>query len=154
MHFFLLSSIGAVAELVDISCLNPETFDSATVLAFDLWKAAPKSITAQDLISDLSVIKSPIILGQHYFIKNPAVNGTGLSPKWDFTSASEKGHSNAFVVGAKAGDVPAPTDPTDNVDWLMLNDVEGDLATQIFRVQTHGGQPPKSVRLFYECHCE
>ncbi|KAI0792315.1 hypothetical protein C8Q75DRAFT_752322 [Abortiporus biennis] len=137
------SSTGAVAELFDISCLNPSLYTDATELVFDLWKVAPKSLTAQQVINDLSLIKSPVILGQHYFITNP-ITGTGLSPKWDFTSASEKGHSNAFVVGAKAGDIVAPTNPTTDVDWLMLNGVQGDLAKQVFRIQTRGGQPPTS----------
>ena len=77
---------------------------------------------------------------------NP-VTGTGINAKWDFTSASFAGNPNAFVVGAKTGDVPAPEDPAVNVDWLSLNklDNEGELADEIFRVVTRGGQPPSSV---------
>lgn len=91
------------------------------------------------------MLKQHVVLGQHYFITNP-LTGSGLSPKWDFTSAIEKGHPNAFIVGAKAGDIAAPTNPGTNVDWLMLNGVQGDLASQVFRVETRGGQPPASVR--------
>jgi len=136
------TSVGAVAELFDISCLNPSTFNSVGQFAFDAWKLAPKQITAADLIQDLSFIKAPVVLGQHFFIPNPT--GTGLSPEWNFSSASEKGHPNAFVVGAKAGDIPAPSNPGTNVDWLELNAVEGDLASQVYRIETIGGQPPTS----------
>ena len=90
----------------------------------------------------LSVIGSPFVLGQHFFVTNP-VTGSGLSPKWDFTSASLKGKSNAFAIGARAGSVAVP--PSTNVDWLSLNVVQGDLAKHIFRVETRNGQPPASV---------
>lgn len=68
-----------------------------------------------------------------------------MSPKWDFTSGALAGHPSAFVVAAKAGDIPAPTGPPD-VDWLSLTNVSGSLATQVFRVNTVGGLPPASVR--------
>ncbi|KAJ3485744.1 hypothetical protein NLI96_g4744 [Meripilus lineatus] len=135
------ASVGAVAELFDISCLKPSTFEHATDLAFNAWENAPDGLTIQKIIHSLSLLKNCGILGQHYFIPNP-ITGSGLSPKWDFTSASKKGHPNAFVVGARAGGIPAPTNPGTNVDWLVLNGVQGDLATQIFRVVTRGGQPP------------
>jgi len=139
------TSAGAVAELFDISCLPESELNSITTLVWDAWEHAPKQITISEVISDLEQFSPPTVLGQHYFITNP-VTGTGLSPKWDFTSASEAGHSDAFVVGAKTGDIPDPTTPSTNVDWLSLKNVagEGDLATQIYRVQTHGGQPPSS----------
>ena len=101
-------------------------------------------MTASDMIKLLSKAPEPFVLGQHYFIPNP-ITGSGLSPKWDFTSAALAGNANAFVVGAKTGDVPAPTGASD-VDWLSLKNVQGELATQIFRVATKGGQPPSSVR--------
>ena len=100
-------------------------------------------MTPQEIIDGLDGIGSPEVLGQHYFILNPS--GSGLSPKWDFTSASEAGHPDAFVIGARTGDIPAPTNPTTNVDWLSLSNAGGDLADQVFRVQTRGGQPPASV---------
>ena len=108
------------------------------------WKHAPPSVTIQDIIAKFSEFHPPYILGQHYFITNP-ITGSGLSPKWDFTSASKAGDPTAFVVGAKTGDVPAPTAPQTNVDWLSLSNAQGALAQQIFRLQTHGGQPPSSV---------
>lgn len=127
-----------------MSCLSPSNWNSATTAAFQAWQAAPPSVTAQDVIHKLSQLHTSIVLGQHYFITNP-ITGSGLSPKWDFTSASEKGHPNAFVVGARTGGAPAPTDPATNVDWLSLSKAQGDLADQIYRIETRGGQPPTSV---------
>lgn len=143
------SSVGAYAELFDISCHPQSSFGTITDTAFAAWQHAPKSVTAASLVNGLAAIKPAFVLGQHYFITNP-ITGSGLSPKWDFTSASEAGKADAFVVAAKTGDVPAPTSPTTNVDWLSLSNVQGDLATQIFRMETRGGQPPASVCTF--CH--
>jgi len=136
------TSIGAVAELYDISCLV-NTPELATIQnrAYDLWSAIPSKESAEipTCLKDLDFLK----LGLHYFITNP-VTGSGLSPEWDFTSTgSNAGNKNAFVVAAKVGDLPAPTGSAD-VDWLSLKNVEGDLATQIFRVATVKGQPPAS----------
>ncbi|KAF4564706.1 hypothetical protein EYR40_010878 [Pleurotus pulmonarius] len=136
------TSIGAVAELFDISCLlGTPAFDHIEDLAFTIWKALPNKVTADKVIELLHLAKTPTILGQHYFITNP-ITGSGLSPKWDFTSqGATKGNPNAFVVGARSGGVPAPTGPQD-VDWLFLTGVQGQLADQIYRVDTRGGQPP------------
>ena len=101
-------------------------------------------MSAAALVGGVGALTPAFVLGQHYFVTNP-VTGAGLSPKWDFTSASEAGHADAFVVGAKTGDVPAPASPATNVDWLSLSNAQGALAQQIFRLQTHGGQPPASV---------
>ena len=127
-----------------MSCLPEPTFSMITTLAYDAWKAAPQGVTVQSVINNLAAIKPAFVLGQHYFIVNP-LTGSGTSPKWDFTSASEAGNPNAFVVGAKTGDVPAPTNPQTNVDWLSLKGVQGELATAIYRMDTQGGQPPASV---------
>ncbi|KAI0696843.1 hypothetical protein BC835DRAFT_1340949 [Cytidiella melzeri] len=137
------TSAGALAELFDISCLPPSTFNGLTTAAYVAWEAAPASVTPQDIIDALAGAGSPEVLGQHYFITNAS---GGLSPKWDFTSASMAGNPNAYVVGVRTGDIPAPTDPTVNVDWLSLSNGGGELAEQIFRVQTRGGQPPSSMQ--------
>ncbi|KAF9495004.1 hypothetical protein BDN71DRAFT_1482879 [Pleurotus eryngii] len=136
------TSVGAVAELFDISCLlGTPAFDHIQGLAFNIWKALPSKVTAEKVIELLHLAKTPTILGQHYFITNP-FTGSGLSPKWDFTSqGATKGNPNAFVVGARSGGVPAPTGPQD-IDWLFLTGVQGQLADQIYRVDTRGGQPP------------
>jgi hypothetical protein len=88
----------------------------------------------------------PAVLGQHYFISNPAGSGSNV-PKFDFTSAFYNGNPNAFAVGSKVGDVVSP-DNTKYIDWLMLNVASGKLASQIFRVDTVEGQAASSVRRF------
>jgi len=136
------TNVGAVAELFDISCLYgaPE-FSSLQDIAFTVWKFAPPSAPISEIIDFLEPFHASFVLGQHYFVTSPS--GTGLSPKWDFTSGALSGHSDAFVIAAKVGDIPAPTGAPD-VDWLMLNNVEGNLAKQVFRVDTVGGDPPAS----------
>jgi len=138
------SNVGAVAELFDISCLygTPE-FSKVQDDSYTLWSEAPSSLTAQDVISDLGC--KPPVLGQHYFVPNPnpAPGSPAISPKWDFTSGAEKGNSNAFVIAAKVGDIPAPTGK-DDVDWLQLKKVQGELADSVYRVATKAGQPPAS----------
>ncbi|ESK90731.1 malate dehydrogenase [Moniliophthora roreri MCA 2997] len=106
------ASAGAVAELLDISCgYKPGAFVPAI---------------------------RP--LGQHYFVTNPTT-GTGISPKWDMTSALA--NPNAFIIGARSAGIPAPTGSSD-VDWLYLTNVQGELATEVYRTNTRGGQPPAS----------
>lgn len=138
------SNVGAVAQLFDMSCLIGTPL-STTIQndAFNIWNNAPSSFTAQDIIKTLC--PHPLVLGQHYFVPNPnpAVGSPTISPKWDFTADSEKGNAEAFVIGAKVGDLPAPTSKSD-VDWLQLKNVEGQLADTIYRVETKGGQPPSS----------
>ncbi|PSR90833.1 hypothetical protein PHLCEN_2v4802 [Hermanssonia centrifuga] len=136
-------NVGALAELFDISCISPSYYDDVTDAAWFVWEHAPADLTAAEVIAGLAPYHLKFVLGQHYFITNP-ITGSGLSPKWDFTSASKAGNANAFVVGARTGDIPSPTDPAVNIDWLSLSGVQGDLADQIFRVQTRGGQPPTS----------
>ncbi|KAJ7255809.1 putative malate dehydrogenase [Mycena haematopus] len=136
------TNVGAVAELFDASCLYgaPE-FSSLQEIAYTMWKFAPPTAPVSEVIAYLQPFHASFVLGQHYFVPSPS--GTGVSPKWDFTSASLAGHPDAFVLAAKAGDIPAPTGPPD-VDWLSLTKVQGDLATQVFRVNTVGGLPPAS----------
>lgn len=141
-------STGAVAELFDISCfVNTPFFTKIPDLAIAAWSKAPASISATQLVSSLSQIQNPALLGEHYFITNP-VTGTGVSPKWDFTAHAFKGNAQAFVVAAKVANLAAPTGSKD-VDWLFLNAVPGQglLASQVYRTDTRLGQPPASVRL-------
>ncbi|KAJ7653968.1 hypothetical protein DFH06DRAFT_1270045 [Mycena polygramma] len=135
------ASIGAVASLFDISCLeNTPLFTPIQTVAFDVWSEAPASVTATSIGR---TIGAPLLLGYHYFVTSPS--GTGLSPIWDFTSTGKfAGDSTAYVMGAKVGDILAPTSPSTNVDWLALNNAQGALASKIFRIDTVGGQPPTS----------
>lgn len=82
--------------------------------------------------------------GQHYIVRNP-ITGTGGSPKWDFSSqGTYAGNADAFVIAAPAAGIPASTG-AQNVPWIALNNIQGSLADQIYRVDTKGGQPPSTV---------
>ena len=94
-----------------------------------------------ELIDEMG--RKPFVLGQHYFVVNPTPGGANV-PKFDFTSGRLAGDSQAFAVLAKAGDIAAPTGSSD-VDWLMLNKTSGELANQIFRVNTVAGTDSASV---------
>ncbi|PBK79910.1 hypothetical protein ARMGADRAFT_1021227 [Armillaria gallica] len=128
------TNVGAVATLFDISCLvGTPLFGHIQDLAIDAWKSIHNS---QSVPPELGL--DFFVLGDHFFITNP-VTGSGISPKWDFTKSLH--NSEAFVVGARSGGMPAPTGSSD-IDWLVLNRVLGSLATQVFRVDTRDGQPP------------
>jgi len=47
------------------------------------------------------------------------------------------------VVAAGVGNIPSP-DGTNDVTWVQLKKVQGDLADSVYRVETVGGQPPSS----------
>jgi hypothetical protein len=137
------SSVGAVADLLDISCLyGTEEFAKIQDDAFDIWQKCPdfdplKSNLKKELFYEFKIP----LLGYHYFI---IYNGT-LRPDFDFTSTgANKGNKDAFVVAAKAVDVPAPNSVPD-VDWLELKALSGKLADAVYRVDTRGGQPPTNV---------
>ena len=96
-------------------------------------------MTPQELMTTLGLLLNLPVLGQHYYVPNPV--GPGLSPKWDFTSSGvTAGNPNAYVIGVKVGDLPSTN--SSNIDNLMIKAVEGELASEIFRIDTNGGQPP------------
>ncbi|KAI0315014.1 hypothetical protein OF83DRAFT_1174231 [Amylostereum chailletii] len=130
---------GAVAELFDVSALygTPE-YDAVQDTAYETWTTSPS--TAIEAVPTLFSSQYSL-LGQHYFVPN--ASGTGSAPKFDFTKGRFPGNEDAFAILAKAGGLPAPTG-SDDVDWLMLNGTSGKLASQVFRVNTKAGQPPKS----------
>lgn len=130
-----------MAELFDSSCLyGTPVFDTAPETAYVAWDATTGLVTPQDVITALALVPDPLVLGQHMYVPNPV--GSGLSPKWDFTSSGgTAGNPDAYVIGAKVGDLPS-ADPTLNIDSLMIKAVKGSLASEIFRVENNGGQPP------------
>ncbi|KAJ7865318.1 hypothetical protein B0H14DRAFT_3443021 [Mycena olivaceomarginata] len=134
-------STGAVASLFDLSCIDKSpAFASIQTTVFNAWNAAPAGASANTVGGRVG---TPTLLGFHYFVTSPS--GTGISPKWDFTSTGKfAGNSSAFVTGSKVGDITAPTDSATNVDWLAINNVEGSLASKVFRIDTVNGQPPTS----------
>ncbi|KAH0826603.1 hypothetical protein J3R83DRAFT_4964 [Lanmaoa asiatica] len=117
---------GAVAELFDSSCLyGTPVFDTAPGLAYTTWEASTEPVAPQDIIATLGLVPDPLVLGQHVYI--PSATGSEGSPKWDFTSSGgTAGNPNAYVVGAKVGDLPS-SNPTVNVDNLMIKAIKGDL---------------------------
>ncbi|KAJ7828783.1 hypothetical protein B0H14DRAFT_2811499 [Mycena olivaceomarginata] len=135
------TSIGAVAALFDISCLDKTpVFAYIQTVAFKIWSALSAGLAATNIGSKMG---APGLLGFHYFVPSPT--GTGISPIWDFTSTGKfAGNSSAFVIGSKFGDIAAPTDSAMNVDWLELKNLQGSLASKIFRIDTVNGQPPTS----------
>ncbi|KAG6841269.1 hypothetical protein C0991_000247 [Blastosporella zonata] len=140
--YIRLRNVGAVAELFDIGCLyNTPVFADIPDFAYSLWELAPPLLTPQSVIKLLQPANTPDILGQHYYVTNP-VTGSGVNPKWDFTSqGATKGNANAYVVGAKVSSLSAPTGSHD-IDWVQLKALTGSLATAVYRTDTRGGQPP------------
>lgn len=126
---FLVRSAGAVAQLFDISChVKSPMFDNIQDVAFVRWQATSGK---DDCKGDITGMPLPR-MGDHYFVTPPS--GTGISPVWDFRAFGRfKGDSSATVLAAKVADLPAP-DGTDNVDWLQLKSISGDLATQVRRI--------------------
>jgi hypothetical protein len=137
------TSVGTVAQMFDITCLygTPE-FWRIQDDAYDIWSDWPNTDPLEPgLAVQLSGEFGIDVIGQYYFIIGPTGS---LSPKWDFTSSGPTaGNPDAFVVAAKVGDIPAPTGSQD-IDWVELKGVDGKLASEIFRVDTHAGQPPSS----------
>ncbi len=125
------------------------TFDEIQNIVFEFWNGSANTdlstlSTIDTFIKDTWLLD--IHLGTHVFQPNPS--GTGISPVFDYRAASRQHDPDAFVLAAPKGNIPAPTGAQD-VAWLELTQVQGDLGKEVFRVDTIGGQPPKSVRDFY-----
>ncbi|KAG9124061.1 hypothetical protein FRC07_012999 [Ceratobasidium sp. 392] len=141
------TTAGAVASLFDISCLvNTPVFNNIQNITFD----AASTTRGAALLSKLGPIlnRPPVKLGDHYFVPNPAVGGTGINPDFDFRDGVKKGDPTGFAVLKKSASVPSPAGST-NVDWLSLQDIApgpigGLLANNVLRVDTRSGQPPAS----------
>jgi len=128
MHWLIITlsrSVGAVADLYDLSCLSkvPAIFNNIQDVAFATWKQAPPNLKTLGP----AACGYPL-MGSHFFNTSPS--GTGISPVWDFRAASAKGNPDAYVLAAKLAAIPAPSGPND-VDWLQLKAVTGALATQV-----------------------
>jgi len=138
------TSVGAVAELFDISCLyGSALFNTIQEPLFEAWSDLSPEITITEAINFLPyAIPVDLIQAQHYFIPNPA---GGLSPVWDFRASQRfNGVNNALFVGKGRASLPDPVNAAENVAWLDVEHVSGDIATEVFRVHTVGGQPPTS----------
>jgi len=79
--------------------------------------------------------------GQHYFVEQNGV----LVPVFDLrSSGANAGNTKAIVFSEKIKSAPSPGGP-ENVDWVELNKLSGDLANRVYRVDTVKGQPPSTV---------
>lgn len=146
-------SAGAVAQFFDISCLlesSPPAFSIIQDIVFPIWNATDPSLPLAEAFVFLELAFTSLgypadfHLGTHVF--QPSPSGTGISPVFDYRAASRKSDPNAFVLAAANGTLAAPTGPQD-VAWLSLKNVQGDLGQTVMRVNTIAGQPPSSVRL-------
>ncbi|KAM5531241.1 hypothetical protein V8D89_015107 [Ganoderma adspersum] len=137
------TSTGAVAELLDASCMAFESyFPTIQDNLYQIWELVPQPIQA--IIDVLHQLNPPTVLAQHFFQPNP-VTGSGVSPVWDFRSNPRfKGHDDAFILAKGNGSIPSPQDPRKDVAWLHVVKVQGDIADDVFRFDTVGGQPPTS----------
>lgn len=138
------TNIGAVAELIDVSCLaGSSIFSSLPDQLYTSWSNASLP-TIQDSIQVLQATNPPEILAQHYFVPNPTT-GQGLSPKWDFSSSGKfHDNSDAYMIGKGKGSLAAPTDSATDINWLDVLKVDGSIADEVFRTDTKGGQPPST----------
>ncbi|EAU90444.1 hypothetical protein CC1G_00828 [Coprinopsis cinerea okayama7 len=134
------AAAGAVAELFDISNLDPRAFQTSQDVAMEAWTRTAEVRSANAV---RRAIRGNIPnAGEHYFVTSPS--GTGISPIWDQRSNDpRRNNPDAFVIGAKAGGIPAPTGPQD-VDWLEISNVQGKLARTVYRTDTRGGPAPAS----------
>ncbi len=149
LFVYAYRSTGAVAELIDVSCIVSQP--SFATLQNDLFNAWTNLIPypIQAVIDLLHLVNPPEVLAQHYFVPNPTT-GQGVSPKWDFTSSGAfQGSQNAYIVAKGKGTLPAPTNATRDVAWLDVTGIQGDIANEVFRFDTVGGQPPSSVRVMW-----
>ena len=132
--------------------VNSTQFNTIQEPLFAAWNAF-EGISIQDFINLFHDINPPEILAQHYFVTNPTT-GQGVSPKWDFTSSGNPrfvGNTDAFIVAKGKGSVAAPNSSV-NINWLDVVNIGGaaggEIADEVFRTDTVGGQPPSSVRVF------
>ncbi|KAI0729838.1 hypothetical protein C8Q72DRAFT_290317 [Fomitopsis betulina] len=139
------TSIGAVAEIIDYSCNTGDAnFGTIQNDIYDAWDCTSETESIQNVIASVLAENPSRNLGQHYFVTNPTT-GSGVSPKWDFTSSGEnKGNADAYVIGKGVGNLASPDDSTKDIAWLQVQNVEGSLADTVFRFDTVGGQPPSS----------
>jgi hypothetical protein len=146
---------GALAELFDISCLyDTSIYNHTSQIAYNSWVGSPIDSTAS-LIPAFG--SAPPVLGQHYYVPTPNATTTSYSPKWDFTSSgANKGDKKAYAIGKKVGDILSPRGNSSDggaIDWLSVQVIEGDLASQVFRIDTIGGIQPSSVRTSVYVRC-
>lgn len=66
----IFSNVGAVAELLDISCfINNPLFETLPDIAIAAWEGTPDKISTLDLINDLRTPLGPAVLGEFGFLR-------------------------------------------------------------------------------------
>ncbi|PPQ74788.1 hypothetical protein CVT24_003727 [Panaeolus cyanescens] len=139
------TSAGALANLFDISCLSSNTrvFNAIQDVAFTQFTSSSSSLsTFTPSVTGSYGYSAPLTLVGHHFFQ-PTATG-GLAPVWDLRPFLN--NPDAFVVGARVGDIPSPdgAGASENVDWLQLSGVQGGFADLVYRTQTRGGVAPAS----------
>jgi len=150
-HNGTFASVGAVAELFDISCLFTDfaLFKSIEDIALLLPRSNFANTTAalahfnrSDVDTVSSILTSrQLLLGHHFFSDFPAGSST-IEPEFDFTEALN--NPTQFIISNKTAQIPDPRNATANVAWLQLANLTGSLAKSVFRVDTAGGVQPTS----------
>jgi Protein of unknown function (DUF3455) len=129
--------------MYDMSCLYGKSeFSTIHKDSYNLWNSYwsinPFELGYSQLLEHNYGIT---IDGAYYFVEQNGV----LVPVWDLSSSGPyKGNRDAIVYAQKIKNVPSP-DGSQNVDWVELKKMSGDLANVIYRVDTVQGQPPFSV---------
>ncbi|KAK2765516.1 hypothetical protein FQN54_008370 [Arachnomyces sp. PD_36] len=122
-------SAGAVATLYDVSCLAANSPDLLHQISEQAEKIDSNALSSlAKLVKDVAGIN--LIEGYHYFDKTSTpffdLKQDG-SKDWISTSGIEK--------------VPSPIG---SVDWLRLSRKDSVGIKEVYRVETHGGQPPST----------
>lgn len=139
-------STGAVGEVFDMSGLvssNNGVLYTISNDLFNFWNSSQVGDdTVQELIEALPCADPPTpVSNQHYFINDDA---GGISPVWDFRATPEfEGVADAVIVAKVLANIP-DANPTENVSWLHLGKVSGDITDEVYRIFTVGGVPPSS----------
>ncbi|GJE95397.1 hypothetical protein PsYK624_115810 [Phanerochaete sordida] len=147
---------GAVTEIFDTSCVPLSAQGAYATYIYKVWTSASPDMSASELVSVSGMLNLPGALGQHYFAKNPTnASDPALYAVWDFRGGRLKNDpnvANAWGMGLRVGQVPSPDDPVLDSTWLALTPFlvdgkpVGQIADQVFRVNTNGGNPPASCK--------
>ena len=132
---------GAVAQLFDLSSLSPgKQFQGIQRDLYLTWShIALKDPLDRAVATQIQRFNNFPVSGQHYF--------TEAGPVFDFrSSGSTKGNKEAIVVAKVTGDI-GPSVYT-AIDWQEMTRVSGDLADEIFLIDTVAGKPPQDVSFY------
>ncbi|KAH8917988.1 hypothetical protein BT69DRAFT_1194997, partial [Atractiella rhizophila] len=157
------TSIGAVAGLVDVSCLvDASYFLDLPAVALILGQAYDSdgnlnltsevnqtlSAYSPDAVTALQVLLNSdnwmqYYLGLHSFTFFPE-GATKASPEFIFPQEDGTVSAQDYVIGNLTASYPDPVDSKANINWLQLSAIDGQLATGVYRIVTAGGVPPAS----------